>query len=442
MSPAATIVTGRKQVADAIRRCVPNPVLEVDSRFIDLADPGFNEDLEPQFRVLNPEAQKALRELRGEVVCAIPPGLSEGNLMLHLAHTLHNSPVVLLHAALHDLSPDGVARAIKGAEAINPWLLTSVAALSLTEHLVRMQVVTALRERGLAWTGWQSLFYLHLARAISNPSWTRHLRFGTCTAVEIDPFGGTVYHCRYPRHVKGGFAVTHKEAPAEWPDRRFAVNRLLWNSKERLEKCMEEMEQAYFSGAGSWPFSYGGVNYGEQPVRILSRPTGLLQHLAPSRPSRKVVRIYQQDHLRFRSQSYYPEGQPAINPLPAKAQIQVTIDPLLPDNTLQTFLGRLEGCQLNLDFASILQLIHCGYVGQGAGTITITPKGEAVLDCAEKAGLTGWRLYLILRLLENIQTDESSYEAVLRQIQETVQDQCAPSPPQPPTPKPMLRNRA
>ena len=442
MGSAATIVTGRKQVADALRRCVPNPVLEVDSRFIDLADPGCNEDLEPQFRILNPEAQKALRELRGKVVCAIPPGLSEANLLLHLARTLQNGAAVLLYAPLHDLSPEGVTRAISAPNSISPWLLTSVAARRMTEHFVQTQMIAALRERGLAWTGWQSLFHLHLARAISKPSWTRHLRFGTCIAVEIDPFGGTVYHCRYPRQVKGGFAVTHKEAPAEWPDRRFAVNRLLWNSKERLEKCMEELELAYFSGAGSWPFNYGGVNYGEQPVRILSRPTGLLQHLAPSRPSRKVVRIYQQDHLRFRSQSYYPEGQPAINPLPAKAQIQVTIDPLLPDNTLQTFLGRLEGCQLNLDFASILQLIHCGYVRQGAGTITITPKGEAVLDCAEKAGLTGWRLYLILRLLENIQTDESSYEAVLRQIQETVQDQCAPSPPQPPTPKPMLRNRA
>lgn len=442
MGPVATIVTGRKQVADAIRRCVPNPVLEIDSRFIDLADPGCNEDLEPQFRILNPEAQKALRELRGEVICAIPPGLSEGSLLLHLTHTLQDGAAVLLHAPLHDLSPDGVTRAIRDPKSISPWLLTSAAARRMTEHFVQTHMIAAMRERGLDWTGCQSLFYLHLARAISKPSWTRHLRFGTCTAVEIDPFGGTVYHCRYPRHVKGGFAVTHKEVQTEWPDQRFALNRMLWNSKERLEKCMEELEHAYLSGACSWPFSYGGVNYGEQPVRILSRPTGLLQHLAPSKPCSKVIRIYQQDHLRFRSQSYYPEGQPAINPLPAKAQIQVTIDPLLPDNTFQSFLGRLEGCQLNLDFAAILQLLHCGYVRQGAGTITITPKGEDVLDCAEKAGLTGWRLYLILRLLENIQTDESSYEKVLRQIQETVQDKRAPCRPQASVPKPMLRNCA
>ena len=44
----------------------------------------------------------------------------------------------------------------------------------------------------------------------------------------------------------------------------------------------------------------------------------------------------------------------------------------------------------------------------------------------EKAGLTGWRLYVILRLLENIQTDEAAYEAVLRQIQETVQNEREP----------------
>ena len=40
--------------------------------------------------------------------------------------------------------------------------------------------------------------------------------------------------------------------------------------------------------------------------------------------------------------------------------------------------------------------------------------------------MTSWRLYVILRLLENIQTDEAAYEAVLRQIQETVQNEPEP----------------
>ena len=214
MDSATTIVTGRKEIADAIRACVPNKVLEVDSLFIDLAEPGFNANFEPQFRIMNPKMEKVARGLRGEVICAIPPGLSCGNLLLHLAHTLKHSPAALLYAPLHDLSPDGIARALKHSEAINPWFLTSVAARRMTERLLGMHLIPVLREAGLAYTGWQSLFYLHLIRAISRPSWKRHLRFGTCVAVEIDSFGGNVYHRRYPRHVKGAFAVIHKETQA------------------------------------------------------------------------------------------------------------------------------------------------------------------------------------------------------------------------------------
>ena len=426
MDSATTIVTGRKEMAAAIRACVPNKVLEVDSLFIDLAEPGFNANFEPQFRIMNPKMEKVARGLRGEVICAIPPGLSCGNLLLHLAYTLKHSPAALLYAPLHDLSPDGIARALKHSEAINPWFLTSVAARRMTERLLGMHLIPVLREAGLAYTGWQSLFYLHLIRAISRPSWKRQLRFGTCVAVEIDSFGGNVYHRRYPRHIKGEFEVIHKETQAQWPDPRFSVNQLLRNTEERLEKCREDLEQAYLSGIASWPFSYGGVAYGERPVQILSQPTGLLQRLATPKPSRKVIRIYQQDRLLFRSQSYYPEGQAPINPLPARAQMEATIDPQLPRSTLEAFLDRLDECQLDLDFPSILKLTYSGYAQQEGGKITATPKGEAVLQRTEKAGLTGWRLYVILRLLENIQTDEAAYEAVLRQIQETVQNEREP----------------
>jgi hypothetical protein len=423
---ATTIVTGRKEIADAIRACVPNKVLEMDSLFIDLAEPGFNANFEPQFRIMNPKMEKVVRGLRGEVICAIPPGLSCGNLLLHLAHTLKHSSAALFYAPLHDLSPDGIARALKHAEALNPWFLTSVAARRMTERLLGMHLIPVLREAGLAYTGWQSLLYLHLIRAISMPSWKRHLRFGTCIAVEIDSFGGNVYHRRYPRHVKGAFAVIHKETQAQWPDPRFPMNQLLRNTEEGLGKCREDLEQAYLSGICSWPFSYGGVPYGERPVQILSQPTGLLQRLVTAKPSRKTVRIYQQDRLLFRSQSYYPEGQASINPLPAKAQVKATIDPQLPRSTLEAFLDRLDECQLDLDFPSILKLTYSGYAQQEGGKITVTPKGEAVLQRTEKAGLTGWRLYVILRMLENIQTDEAAYEAVLRQIQETVQNEREP----------------
>ena len=73
-----------------------------------------------------------------------------------------------------------------------------------------------------------------------------------------------------------------------------------------------------------------------------------------------------------------------------------------------------------------LKLNYSGYAQQEGAKITVTPKGETVLQRTEKAGLTGWRLYVILRLLENIQTDEAAYEAVLRQIQETVQNEREP----------------
>ncbi len=421
MDSAATIVTGRKEIAKAIRACAPNTVLEIDPLFIELAEPGFNEHFEPQFRVMNPKAEKVVRALRGEVICATPPGLNEANLLLHMAHTFKDSPARLLHAPLHDLSRAGIARALEQPEAIDPWLLASVAARRMTERLLGMWLAPALRGEGLAYTGWQSLFYLHLLRAISRPAWKRQLRFGACVAVEIDPFGGEIYHHRYPRHLRGDFTVTCQETKAQWPDPRFSVNRLLRDTEQDLGQCREELEQAYFSGTCSWPFTHGGVAYGERPLQLLARPAGLLQHLVTPKPARRLVRLYRQDRLLFRSVSYYPEGHTPINGLPAKAQIEAVIEPQVPCATLPALLDRLEGYQLNVNFPSFLKLVQTGHAQQEGDKITVTPKGDAVLHCIEKAGLTAWRLYLILRLLENVQTDEAAYEEVLNRIQETAQ---------------------
>ena len=114
-----------------------------------------------------------------------------------------------------------------------------------------------------------------------------------------------------------------------------------------------------------------------------------------------------------------------MNGLPAKAQIEAVIEPQVPRGTLSAFLDRLDAYQLNVNFPSFLKLLQAGYVQQEGDKITVTPKGDAVLHCVDKAGLTGWRLYLILRLLENVQTDEAAYEEVLNRIQETVQDRPA-----------------
>src|ERR1017187_1057585 len=63
MDTDRTVLTDHVDIAEAIRRSVPNQVLVVDPRFIDLADPGFNSDFVPQFRIMNPKAEKTVRSL-------------------------------------------------------------------------------------------------------------------------------------------------------------------------------------------------------------------------------------------------------------------------------------------------------------------------------------------------------------------------------------------
>src|SRR3989442_303070 len=128
MASTATIVTSRKEIADAIRASVPNKVLEVDPSFIDLEEPGPNADFEPQFQTVDPEVEHVIRSLRGEVICAVPPGLNSGELLLHLAHTVNDGSASLRYAPMHELNPEGIADALKCPQEISPWFLTSIAA--------------------------------------------------------------------------------------------------------------------------------------------------------------------------------------------------------------------------------------------------------------------------------------------------------------------------
>lgn len=422
MDSAATIVTSHQAIANAIRACVPNRVLEVDPSFIDLRETGFNADLEPQFRTIDNEAEKALRGLRGWVICAIPPGLSHGHLPLHLAHTVEDA--VLVYAPLHELNAEGIKQALESPQEIDPWFVTSVAAHRLAERLLAEHWFRDCGEGELPYPGWRSLFYLQLVRDVALPSWRRQLRFGSCVAVEIDSFGGTVHHRGYPSQLNGAFEVAQKEVQAKWPDPQRAIHELLRDSNQDVEKCRQELERAYYSGVCSWPFAYGGVSYGERPIRACAQATGLLRHLAMPNPARKVIRLYRQNRVLFRSVSYYREGQPPLNPLPTKAQVQITIEPQLPATTLAAFLDRLDGYQLNLDFPSFLKLVRDDYIQTTDGNLTITGKGRALLHQADRARLTSQRLYLILRLLENIQTDEASYADVLGLIQRNCQHEC------------------
>ncbi len=416
MDSTATIVTSRKEIAGAIRACVPNRVLEINPWFIDLAEDGFNTDLEPQFHTLDRETENTIRNLRGKVICAIPPGFSDRHLLLHLAHTVQDA--VLVYAPLHELHADGIKQAVEDAGEIDPWFLTSVVAHRLAERLLAQHWIRDLTEEKFPYPGRLSLFYLQLMRDTVSPSWKRHLRFGGCVAGEIDSFGGTVHHRRHPSQLNGAFEVVQKEVQAQWPDPQCALNELLRDAGQDFEKVQQELERAYYSGLCSWPFAYGGVSFGERPIRVLSQPTDLLEHLAAPTPARKVIRVYRQNRILFRSLSYYCEGQSPSNPLPTKGQVQVTIEPQLPSSKLGAFLDRLDGFQLNLDFSSFLKLVRGDYVQTTDENLTITAKGEALLHQADRVGLTSPRLYLVLRLLENIQTDEAAYTDVLGLIQQ------------------------
>lgn len=420
MDSSATIVTSRKEIANAIRACVPNRVLEVDPSFIDLAETEINAGLEPQFRTIDAEVQNSVRSLRGTVICAIPPGLSHGHLLLHLVHTVEDA--VPVYAPLHELHAAGIKKAVENPEEMDPWFLTSVAAHRLTERLLAEHWLRDLGEGELPYPGWRSLFYLQLIRDVASPSWKRKLSFGGCVAVEIDSFGGTVRHRSHPNQINGVFEVAQKEAQAQWPELQCALNDLLRDTGQDVEKCQQELGRAYYSGMCSWPFSYGGVSYGERPIRVCAQATGLLRHLATPKPARKVIRLYRQNRVLFRSVSYFREGQVPLNPLPTKAQVQMTIEPQLPSTTLAAFLDRLDGYQLNLDFPSFLKLVRDDYIQTTDGNLTITAKGRALIHQADRTRLTGQRLYLILRLLENIQTDEASYADVLGLIQRNFQD--------------------
>src|ERR1035441_4027071 len=194
------IVTDHVEIAGAIRRSVPNKVLVVDPRFIDLADPGFNADFVPQFRIMNPKVEKTVRNLGGEIVCALPPRIPiTANMLLYTAaFTLQSRPASLLYAPLHSLQPEAIQQALADATKPDPWYITSMIAHRITERLIGMKIVPILRQEQVSYTSWMSLYYLHIIASLAQTSWTRHILFGTCKADEIDTFGGAIHHSKQP----------------------------------------------------------------------------------------------------------------------------------------------------------------------------------------------------------------------------------------------------
>lgn len=423
MDSATTVLTDREELATAIKACVANVVLQVDPHFIDLAEPGFTKEFEPQFRIVNSKFERTIRALQGEIICAVPPGLSSGNFLYHVAHTLQDRPTTILHAPLHSLRPEDIRHSLDTAERLDPWLVTSVAARRVTERLLGLRLAPQFSAKSLAYPGWQSLFYLCLISDLGRPSWTRTLQFGECKAPEIDSFGGAVHHHNYPSRIDGEFVVTQKEMESQYPDPRLGLNHILRGTKEKLDRVCESLQKAYFAGDCSWPFIYGGVPFGERPIEAYTSLTGALQNLPAYKPARKVIRLYRNSRALFRSVSYYPKSKAFVpeNPVAGKSQVKITIDPRLPRTTLDCLLERLSGFHLNLDFPSILKLFCSDYVQQEGNQLTITPKGDSALQCLKETGIGEHHLYLILRVLESIQTNEASYSDVLAQIAESLQ---------------------
>jgi len=437
MHPNRIIITDRVEVAKAIRQAVPDQVLEVHPQFIDLAAPGFNSEFEPQFRTMNPKAEKMVRALRGEVICALPPTLSgTANILLYnVAATLQNRPATVLYAPLHSLQPEAIQTALDQAAAPDAWYITSMIARRLTERLIGIKVMPILKKAELPYNGWASLYCLYEVAALSKPSWLRCIKpnppktFPASTnvldnyrAYEIDPYGGTVYHSSKPKSLanEGGkyteFSVEEHTVDAMYPDQRYRLNQMLTGVTDSLVDVHAELENAYMSGLCSWPFTYGGIPYGQIEFQVF-QPTGILTRLPKGVPASKVITLFEKEKTLFRSVSHYPLDPqiPTVNEIP-HLPLQTDVEKLEPANTLDALLQRFTSRQLNIDLSALLKPMMIDYITQQGQTIELTPKGLKVLECLQNMGLSHRVFYLLLRVLENIQTNESSYNDVMHQI--------------------------
>jgi hypothetical protein len=437
MEADRTILTDNSKIADAIRRSVPDKVMEVDAHFIELSHPGFNSEFEPQFRVTNPEMTRAIQGLVGQVVCALPPALpgsyrpskstSDNFVLYSVAMTLRNRPAAVLYAPLPSLQLEAIQAAIAQAAKLDPWHITSMAARRITERIISLRLA-GLEQEQLEPMGWMSYYYLYLIDSLSREWWTRHVRFDTCIADEIDAFGGAIRHPQRPRVLQGRFDVVEKKPiHHEFKDPRFRLNRLLQDSGVPLYKAFALLNCAYEDGHCAWPFRYGGVDYGEPRLEATGcadrdRPQSpeladLLQKLPGWEPAERIVRRYKQDRYLFRSVSYYSEGGKSLyNPIPESAPVKMARERHDPDNTVDGLLDCLTEQELNIDLEAFLRLLSHNYIDQQGRQLALSEKGKRFLQRLGDAKLSRRVFYLILRALENIHLDESSYNDVMGQI--------------------------
>jgi hypothetical protein len=405
----ATIVTNCPTLAKAIQGCGYR-ALHIEPGFIEPAAEPFDESLELQFRTTKPGTETTLKGLRGKVVCAIPPGLHQGEYLFDVMYSAHEGHVV--YAPLLWIRAPDLRKALEEAKEVDPWFLTSIAAAHAVNAVLGRRLATLQQGPKAEYLKWPSLFYLQLIRDVQSPAWLRCLYFGNCRAEEIDCFGGTVRHRRRPAIASGPFQVIQRETTAQWPEPRQHLNSLLRAGTLALEGSLERLENAFRSGACSWPFLHDTGTYEEEPIQMLPEAHLDLGHKCRARPAQKITRIYCCGRLRFRSISYRLDAE-EINPIPSKAPFRATVEPDLPRDTVEGLLDRLDGYRVGLDLPDLMALSP-RYLRVDGRKLSVTQQGYALLRKAEEAGVTFARLYLVLRLLEKIQSEEMSYHETLQ----------------------------
>jgi len=427
MDPNRTIVSDRGDLVRILRCALPEiNVMEVDPRFIDLKDPGFDRDFVPEFDIKNPKVHRQVKELTGHVICALPPRSpsSTDSLLYHLVYALKDRPARVLHAPLHNLTPQDIRAAIEGAQDPDPWLLASMLTRRVAERIIGKCIVPPLRQQQLAYTGLLSVFYLYQIEALAHPVWQRRLLFGTCEAPEIDPYGGVLYFTKKPGTPADKFSMEElTQADAEYPDPRYRLNQILTVSNEPVGAIAADLENAYMSGLCSWPLTYGAEPYGQKPLTLnasLPREVPqILRRLPATIATEKVIRAYQHPKYLFRSHSYYPQDKTVapINKIPdERVRVRIEEIQIKPDLSLRGLAERMTALRLNVDLGSIIKLTNNEFLTQKGDQFSLTPKGCQVLECVEQAGIDYPFLYLLLRVFEEVQADADSYDRIVREV--------------------------
>jgi hypothetical protein len=229
------------------------------------------------------------------------------------------------------------------------------------------------------------------------------------------------------------FTVRELSKPAIYPEPQFRLNQILKGRTEPIATLQATLHDAYIQGKVTWPFGYGSLLSGlesEEPSLTPIAHVDLLQEIKLGTQAKKIVRLYQHQRnglhpILFRSVSYYPDGGAAVNELPkAGSTFPIHIKAVEESEafegsvkgTLDQLIRRVQSQQLNLDVSALLKPLMSDYIAQDGQKLQLTENGKIILKCLNNAGLTARVLYIVLRALEGIYTNESSYHDIMSKI--------------------------